>query len=125
MCIRDRVAALVGAGIGRPWSHQVEAAEAVRRGEDVVLATGTASGKSLGYLLPLLTAVLDGTSAPSGRGATALYLAPTKALAEDQRARVDALTLPGPVSYTHLDVYKRQGFIPSVTAVPYSYAPIS
>lgn len=89
------VAALVGAGIGRPWSHQVEAAEAVRRGEDVVLATGTASGKSLGYLLPLLTAVLDGTSAPSGRGATALYLAPTKALAEDQRARVDALTLPG------------------------------
>ena len=73
----------------------MEAAEAVRRGEDVVLATGTASGKSLGYLLPLITAVLDGASAPSGRGATALYLAPTKALAEDQRARVEALALPG------------------------------
>lgn len=88
------IGAVVGSGIERPWSHQVEAAEAVWRGEHLVLATGTASGKSLGYLLPVLTALIDGATAPSGRGATALYLAPTKALAADQRARIDALVLP-------------------------------
>ncbi len=42
----------------------------------MILATGTASGKSVGYLTPALTAI--------GEGATALYLAPTKALAADQ-----------------------------------------
>jgi DEAD/DEAH box helicase domain-containing protein len=88
------IGALVGSGIERPWSHQVEAAEAVWRREHVVLSTGTASGKSLGYLLPVLTALIDGATAPSGRGATTLYLAPTKALAADQRARIDALALP-------------------------------
>ncbi len=39
-------------GVARPWTHQVEAAEAARAGRHVVLSTGTASGKSLGYLLP-------------------------------------------------------------------------
>ena len=48
-------------------------------------ATGTASGKSLGYLLPVLAPAMDGRG-PDGRGATALYLAPTKALAADQAA---------------------------------------
>lgn len=52
-----------------------------------MVATGTASGKSLGYLLPALTA--------AGAGSTVLYLAPTKALAADQRARVERLALPG------------------------------
>lgn len=84
-----------GAGVDRLWSHQVAAAEHARVGEHTVLATGTASGKSLGYLLPALTAVLDGTQAPSGRGATTLYLSPTKALAADQLARLTALGLPG------------------------------
>ncbi|WP_286959937.1 DEAD/DEAH box helicase [Arsenicicoccus sp. UBA7492] len=88
-------AAWQGAGVDRLWSHQAEAAEHARVGQHTVLATGTASGKSLGYLLPALTAVLDGTEAPSGRGATALYLSPTKALAADQLARLTALGLPG------------------------------
>ncbi len=87
--------ALLGAGIERPWSHQVEVAQAAHEGRHVVVATGTASGKSLGYLLPALTDLAEGSRAPNGRGATALYLSPTKALAADQLSRVDALALPG------------------------------
>ncbi len=68
-------------GIAQPWSHQVLAAEAAHEGRHVALATGTASGKSLAFLLPVL-------AAPPR--ATALYLAPTKALAHDQlRSCVD------------------------------------
>ncbi|AKT51150.1 DEAD/DEAH box helicase [Arsenicicoccus sp. oral taxon 190] len=89
------VAAFEGLGVSEPWSHQVEAAEHAHAGRHTVLATGTASGKSVGYLLPALTSVLDGTTAPSGRGATVLYLSPTKALAADQLARLGALALPG------------------------------
>jgi len=87
--------AFLGQGIATPWSHQVEVAEAAHRGEHVVVSTGTASGKSLGYLLPLLTDVMAGSQAPNGRGATALYLAPTKALAADQLDRISRLALPG------------------------------
>ena len=55
-------------------------AEHARAGRNVIVSTPAASGKSLGYLMPALTAVLD--------GGTALYLTPTKALAADQpRAR--------------------------------------
>ena len=92
---RSLVAALQAAGVAQPWRHQVEAAELARAGQHVVVATGTASGKSLAYLLPALTAVREGLTAPTGRGATALYLAPTKALAGDQLRAVDALGLPG------------------------------
>ncbi|HZP53327.1 DEAD/DEAH box helicase [Actinocrinis sp.] len=91
----DRFRAL---GIERPWIHQAEAAQLLRRGHNVVQATGTASGKSLGYLLPALTDLLDGVSdAPGVRGprrTTALYLAPTKALAADQARRIRELRLP-------------------------------
>ena len=90
-------AAVVTSGIERLWSHQAATAELAHQGRDVVVATGTASGKSLGYLLPVLTAALDGP--PSGRstirGGTTLYLAPTKALAADQRAAIDTLAVPG------------------------------
>ncbi|MGO4245250.1 DEAD/DEAH box helicase, partial [Janibacter sp. RAF20_2_2] len=87
--------ALAGAGIERLWSHQATAAQAAREGRHVVLATATASGKSLGYLLPSLTAVLEGRAAANGRGATALYLSPTKALAADQLARIQSWAIPG------------------------------
>lgn len=89
------VASLTGRGVTRPWRHQVEAAELAWAGRDVVVSTGTASGKSLAYLLPALTAVAEGAREPGGRGATALYLAPTKALAADQLAALRALELPG------------------------------
>ncbi|WP_245941570.1 DEAD/DEAH box helicase [Vallicoccus soli] len=88
-------------GVERPWSHQVAAADLARAGRHVVLATGTASGKSLGYLLPAATAVAEGAGAPSGRGATVLYLSPTKALAQDQLRVLRGLDVPGlrPAAY--------------------------
>jgi DEAD/DEAH box helicase domain-containing protein len=76
-------------GVQAPWRHQAEAAELVRAGRDVVVATGTASGKSLAYQLPVLARFCEDTKA------TALYLSPTKALAADQLRALDALGLPG------------------------------
>ncbi|TWF99154.1 DEAD/DEAH box helicase [Kitasatospora viridis] len=84
-------AAALELGIRQPWTHQVEAMNCAKPGRAVVIATGTASGKSLGYLAPVLSELLAGTEAPNGRGATALYLAPTKALAADQRRRAAEL----------------------------------
>ena len=83
------VKALAAAGIEAPWRHQVQGASLAFEGVDVVMATGTGSGKSLAYLLPSLTAVLD---SPKAR---LLYLAPTKALAADQLRAINALGLSG------------------------------
>lgn len=65
-------------GIESLYTHQVEALEAARAGQDAVIVTGTASGKTLCYNLPILE---SGAEEP---GARALYLYPTKALAQDQ-----------------------------------------
>ena len=81
-------------GIAQPWLHQVEAAEAAHAGQHVALATGTASGKSVGFGMLALTAILEGTHARDGRGSTTLYLSPTKALANDQLRALQALGLP-------------------------------
>ena len=88
-------AAVRGSGIAQLWSHQALVAQLAHAGENVAVSTGTASGKSLGYLLPMLSAVHEGSSAVNGRGATAIYLAPTKALGADQLARIDAWAMPG------------------------------
>ena len=90
---RDVVDAFVARGVEEPWRHQVVAADAARHGQHVVLATGTASGKSLAYQLPALTACLERRGQRGQRGATALYLAPTKALAQDQLIGLSALGL--------------------------------
>ena len=90
-----------GCGIDRPWEHQVRAAEAARAGRHVVLATGTASGKSLAFQLPALTAVLEGRRTNGRRGASVLYLSPTKALAQDQLHAVSSLEVPGLAACTH------------------------
>lgn len=58
------------------WPHQYEAADLAYRGRNVIISTGTASGKSLAYLTPAIASCLD--------GGTVLYLTPTKALAADQ-----------------------------------------
>jgi DEAD/DEAH box helicase domain-containing protein len=74
------VAALERRGIGALYSHQAEALEALRAGQDVAIVTPTASGKSLCYNLPVLQAIAED---PAAR---ALYLFPTKALSQDQLA---------------------------------------
>lgn len=78
--------ALRAEGIAAPWSHQAATAELAHSGHNVVVSTGTASGKSLGYQLPVLTALHDDPQA------TALYLAPTKALGADQLRTAGELT---------------------------------
>jgi DEAD/DEAH box helicase domain-containing protein len=80
-------------GITELWRHQAVAAEAARSGQHVVLSTGTASGKSLAYQLPALTAVLEHRGRHAERGASILYISPTKALAQDQLASVSGLGL--------------------------------
>ena len=67
--------ALRGRGVEALYTHQLAAYEAVQAGRDVVIATPTASGKSLCYNLPILNELAADTSA------RALYLFPTKALA--------------------------------------------
>ncbi|MDQ1602486.1 MAG: box helicase protein [Actinomycetota bacterium] len=85
------VAALRAAGIGAPWQHQRLAAEHAWAGRSVVVSTGTASGKSLAYLLPSLTAALGGGGGRRSPGT--LYISPTKALAGDQLRAVGELGL--------------------------------
>jgi len=125
--VSDDVREAIGhAGVTRLWQHQALAADAAYHGQHVCLSTGTASGKTLAYLLPVLAASVDGRvgsattdghetdrhetdgreSAPSrrnlpgalgiaGQGYSALYLAPTKALAHDQLRVCQTLGLPG------------------------------
>src|SRR5689334_17281440 len=75
-------------GVDRLWTHQAAAADLAHRGESVVLATSTGSGKSLGYQLPALAALLEDDRS------RVLYLSPTKALAGDQLQSLLSLALP-------------------------------
>jgi DEAD/DEAH box helicase domain-containing protein len=79
-------AGLESRGISALYRHQAEAVEAIRAGEDVVVVTPTASGKSLCYLLPTLQALAED---PTAR---ALFLFPTKALGQDQVAELGELS---------------------------------
>ncbi len=88
-------------GIERPWTHQSAAAEAAYAGRHVVISTGTASGKSLAYLMPALTSVLRKRRPQGQRGSTVLYLSPTKALAQDQLSGLLALGVPDLRATTH------------------------
>jgi DEAD/DEAH box helicase domain-containing protein len=80
--------ALAAQEIEELYTHQVEAWEAAARGEHVIVTTGTASGKTLAFNLPVLDAL---AREPKQR---ALYLYPTKALAQDQLRSLGALRLP-------------------------------
>ena len=82
----DVVRAFVDRGVTEPWSHQVAAADLAHSGRHVVLSTGTASGKSLAYQLPILSAL---AADPRAR---VLYLSPTKALGHDQLRAAQSLT---------------------------------
>jgi len=82
----DVVAAFAERGVTTPWSHQVGAATLAHQGRHVVISTGTASGKSLAYQLPIMCVLA------TDRRARALYLSPTKALGHDQLRTAAALT---------------------------------
>ncbi len=74
-CLREALSAL---GVDRLYTHQAEAIDRARAGENVVVSTGTASGKSLCYLVPVLESLLADPLA------TAFLVYPTKALTHDQ-----------------------------------------
>jgi DEAD/DEAH box helicase domain-containing protein len=81
----DLAAAYAAKGTRRLYTHQAAAAEAVHAGKNVVIVTPTASGKTLCYNLPVLNAVFENSDT------RALYLFPTKALAQDQLAELHDL----------------------------------
>jgi DEAD/DEAH box helicase domain-containing protein len=83
------LAALARQGVERLYAHQAEAWTAARAGGNVIVTTGTASGKTLAFNLPVLDAL---ATAPKNR---ALYLYPTKALAQDQARALGELAVPG------------------------------
>jgi DEAD/DEAH box helicase domain-containing protein len=83
--VRD---ALAEKGIAELYTHQAEAWDAARRGENFIVTTGTASGKTLAFNLPVLDTL---AREPKSR---ALYLYPTKALAQDQARALGTLAVP-------------------------------
>jgi DEAD/DEAH box helicase domain-containing protein len=94
----ELVSALARRGVERLYSHQAEAYAAVRRGSHLVVVTPTASGKTLCYNLPVLQRLLED---PERR---ALYIYPTKALAQDQLAELGALKSGLPIE-VRVDTY--------------------
>ena len=82
-------AALARRGIERLYAHQAETWELTREGRSVIVTTGTASGKSLAFTLPVVDAIAR------DRHTRALFLYPTKALAQDQARSLAALRLDG------------------------------
>ncbi len=89
------VGACQASGVDALWSHQAAAAQRVWDSRHTVVATGTASGKSLAYLLPTLSAIAASVDGPGGRGDTVVYLSPTKALAHDQLRSLSGFDVPG------------------------------
>lgn len=89
--------ALLRRGIERLYAHQAEAVNVARAGKHVVVVTGTASGKTLCYNIPVLEAVM------AERRSRALYIFPTKALAQDQLGKLREFELPQPLKAATYD----------------------
>ena len=83
------VSRLRARGVDALYEHQVAGIDALRDGRSVVVATGTASGKSLCYQVPIVSSVLE------NRRDTALLIFPTKALAQDQLRSLRSYLVPG------------------------------
>src|SRR5262245_10648622 len=87
-------------GVEHLYTHQAAALDAARAGENVLVATPTASGKSLVFALPAIEAALDDPPA------TSLFLYPTKALAQDQLGTLRALAAAtGRLRPPRFDIY--------------------
>ena len=82
-------------GVERLYRHQAEAVRSIRAGSHTVLVSGTASGKSLGYQIPIAEAILANPRTSS------LLVFPTKALAQDQLRSLTGLRIPGLVAATY------------------------
>jgi DEAD/DEAH box helicase domain-containing protein len=80
--------ALLESGISSLYTHQAATWDAIKQGKNVVVVTGTASGKTLCYNLPILDCLLN------DKDVTTLYLFPTKALSQDQYAVMKSLLSP-------------------------------
>ncbi len=100
------VSALIERGVQKPYSHQELSIRKALNGENTVLVTPTASGKSLCYNVPVIQSILDD---PESR---ALYLFPTKALSHDQYDEVYALTK---ACGSQIKVYTYDGDTPPAT----------
>src|SRR5713226_3531637 len=98
------VGALHRRGVDALYSHQAEAFGAVRGGENIVVVTPTASGKTLCYNLPVINRILEEP------GARALYLFPTKALSADQ---VDELQQLVQALHTDIKTFTYDGDTPA------------
>ncbi len=85
MWIRELEMALKKRGIHQLYTHQYTAFQTVQKGESIVAVTPTASGKTLCYNLPVLQAIAEND------GNRALYLFPTKALAQDQKSELNEI----------------------------------
>lgn len=86
-------------GVWPLYRHQAMAVDAAVAGNNVFLVTPAASGKSLGYYLPVMQSL---SSSPV---ATALYLAPTKALAQDQLRHIEELFCPDVIKHTEFAAF--------------------
>ena len=82
-------------GIERLYRHQAQAVRSIRTGTHTVLVSGTASGKSLSYQIPIAETILDNPRTAS------LLIFPTKALAQDQMRSLTSLRIPGLVAATY------------------------
>jgi len=86
--IEDRlVKVLKRRGVNQLYSHQASAIQSIKEGENIVVVTPTASGKTLCYNLPVLDAILKNNDS------RAIYLFPTKALSQDQLTELYQLVL--------------------------------
>jgi DEAD/DEAH box helicase domain-containing protein len=88
-------ARLAERGVERLYRHQARAVTAIRSGDHTVLVSGTASGKTLCYQIPIVERILDDPKA------TALLMFPTKALAQDQLRSFRSLNMPGVTASTY------------------------
>ncbi len=96
---RELVTKLHRQGVHRLYSHQAQAIDASREGYHVIVTTGTASGKTLCYNIPVLDAILRDSMA------RALYLFPTKALAQDQARALSELVAHSRLADMTVGVY--------------------
>lgn len=78
-------------GVEEPYAHQARAIERALAGDDVLVATPTASGKTICYTAPVLQSLLEASANPGGRSSRALFLYPTKALSQDQTVGLTAI----------------------------------